>query len=435
MTTTEEVPAAPVAEGRHAAAPRADDGERPLWFLTLTQRCNLKCIYCGSDETFDIEDLSPHPAEIDYDLSALSYLKRESAAPVICFYGGEPLLRLETIYRIMDDVLGRDFECDYVFQTNGLLLDRVDDEHLHRVRTILISVDGDAKTTDLNRGAQTYEKVVAIAARLRHERHWTGDLIARMTVGEWSDIERDVRHLLGLGLFDHVHWQLDVLWDSPKFARWDDFLGWRDGSYNPGITRLAEHFADEVRHGRVPGIVPFVALAYSVVADKPARHIRCSSGWKSFNVTTGGLVTSCPIAAECDPVADIQKPFDLRAYHQSLATGDACHQHKRAAPRAGEAPFVFDPVSVHGSVRLGGDGRCQDKCDIYGDCGGRCLYASNTDWWGADGFDEVCVTVRHLSREVRRLIVPAVQDAIARGLLTIEDLHYPRFNNTTEIIP
>ena len=149
----------------------------------------------------------------------------------------------------------------------------------------------------------------------------------------------------------------------------------------------------------------------------------------------GGLVTSCPIAAECDPVADIQKPFDLRAYHQSLATGDACHQHRRPAPRAGEAPFVFDPVSVHGSVRLGGDGRCQDRCDIYGDCGGRCLYASNTDWWGADGFDEVCVTVRHLSREVRRLIVPAVQDAIARGILSLEDFHYPRFNNTTEIIP
>ena len=435
MTSTETKPVAPTTEGRHDEAPRADDGERPLWFLTLTQRCNLKCVYCGSDETFDIEDLSPHPAEIDYDLSALAYLKRESAPPVICFYGGEPLLRLETIYRIMDDVLGRDFECDYVFQTNGLLLDRVDDEHLHRVRTILISVDGDAKTTDLNRGAQTYEKVVAIAARLRHERHWTGDLIARMTVGEWSNIERDVRHLLGLGLFDHVHWQLDVLWDSPKFARWDDFLGWRDGSYNPGITRLAEHFAAEVRAGRVPGIVPFVALAYSVVAGKPARHIRCSSGWKSFNVTTGGLVTSCPIAAECDPVADIQKPFDLRAYHQSLATGDACHQHRRPAPRAGEAPFVFDPVSVHGSVRLGGDGRCQDRCDIYGDCGGRCLYASNTDWWGADGFDEVCVTVRHLSREVRRLIVPAVQDAIARGILSLEDFHYPRFNNTTEIIP
>ena len=61
----------------------------PILDIQLGGACNLKCIYCGSGDTFDMEDLSPHPAEIDYDLSALSYLKRESAPPVICFYGGE----------------------------------------------------------------------------------------------------------------------------------------------------------------------------------------------------------------------------------------------------------------------------------------------------------------------------------------------------------
>lgn len=380
------------------------DDERPLWFLTLTQSCNLKCVYCGSDENFDIEDLSPHPREISYDKKLLEFFKKEEKPPVICFYGGEPLLRLEVIYKVMDEILGPDFVCDYVFQTNGLLLDRVDDAHLHRVRTILVSVDGDAATTDKNRGAGTYAKAIEQVRKIR-ERGYTGDVIARMTVGEWSTIEVDVLHLCCdlAPLFDHVHWQLDVLWDSPKFARWDDFLGWRDTKYNPGITRLAQRFADELRAGRVLGIVPFLGLVWSILNDKPATHIRCSSGFRSFNVTTGGLVTSCPIAAECAPITSITEQG-------------------------------FNPVDVHGSVELGGHGRCR-RCDIYGDCGGRCLYASRTNWWRKDGFNEVCVTVRHLSKVVREIIIPAAKEALAAGKISLEQLHYPPFNNTTEIIP
>ena len=52
-----------------------------------------------------------------------------------------------------------------------------------------------------------------------------------MTVSNGSNIYDDVMHLIDLDrteteppLFDHVHWQMDVLWDSPKFARWDNFL-------------------------------------------------------------------------------------------------------------------------------------------------------------------------------------------------------------------
>jgi putative peptide-modifying radical SAM enzyme len=224
-----------------------------------------------------------------------------------------------------------------------------------------VSVDGAAATTDRNRGTGVYARAVAAVRELRLRRGYTGDLVARMTVGEWSDVHRDVSHLVDLAdAFDHVHWQLDVLWDSPKHARWTDFLHWRDTSYNPGITHLAEDFAAALRQGRVLGIAPFLGLAWSILAGRPATHVRCSSGHRAFNVTTGGLVTTCPIAADCEPVGCIadSKPFD--------------------------------PVAVHGSLGLGGDGRCDKKCEVFGDCGGRCLYASRTDWWGADGFDEVC---------------------------------------------
>lgn len=121
---------------------------------------------------------------------------------------------------------------------------------------------------------------------------------------------------------------------------------------------------------------------------------------QSFNVTTGGLVTACPIAPEFTPLADITKDD-------------------------------FDPKSVHGSVVV--DGTCAD-CDVLQECGGRCLYANKTDWWGRDGFAEVCNTIRHLLNEIRA-ILPRVQKAIESGKVTKEMFHYPRYNNTTEIIP
>ena len=43
--------------------------------------------------------------------------------------------------------------------------------------------------------------------------------------------------------------------------------------------------------------------------------------------------------------------------------------------------------------------------------------------------------MRHLSKVVREIIIPAAKEALAVGKISLEQLHYPPFNNTTEIIP
>ena len=48
-----------------------------------------------------------------------------------------------------------------MMQTNGTLLNRLPPAYINRFHTILVSIDGDKKTTDANRGEGTYEKVVA----------------------------------------------------------------------------------------------------------------------------------------------------------------------------------------------------------------------------------------------------------------------------------
>ena len=69
-------------------------------------------------------------------------------------------------------------------------------------------------------------------------------------------------HLINKG-FKHVHWQLDCNWDTPDNERIEEWCQWRDTSYNPGITRLADEFERELENGRILPIAPFTGVLYS----------------------------------------------------------------------------------------------------------------------------------------------------------------------------
>lgn len=230
-----------------------------------------------------------------------------------------------------------------------------------------------------------------------------------MTVHKDSDIYRDVTFLLNLKdytgnyLFDHVHWQLDVMWDTPKYARWDgNFLKWRDNNYNPGISKLASDFVENLKSEkpRILGIAPFLGLLYSFYKGEKSK-LRCGSGISAFNVQTGGIITACPIACEYDELAKIEDPN-------------------------------FDPEKLRNRVEV--KNYCP-KCEIYEDCGGRCLYANKNLWWEEEGFFAVCNTVKHLVKEMRQNVLPVMKELIEKKKFTIEDFHYPPFNNSVEVIP
>mgnify|MGYP001137054124 CR=1 FL=1 len=370
-----------------------------LWFVTLTQDCNLACKYCGSDENVDIEDMLPIPRQITYDLEKLAKL-RDVEDLVLCFYGGEPLLKIDLILRIIEMLP----HAKFVLQTNALNLNKLPTDALLRMDTILVSVDGDSATTNKNRGKNTYEKAIANAREAR-DRGYRNDMIARMTVGEDSHIYEDVMHLIrlehqGKALFDHVHWQLNVEFDTPAYHCYDDFFGWRDNEYNPGISRLVDEFIRGLEEGRILGIVPFEGILWSYLSGEKFETVRCGSGWNSFNVATNGDITACPIAPEFTPLENIETIKDAHSL---------MHHEK-----------VEEPCS---------------ECDVLSECGGRCLYCNQTQWWNEEGLLEVCVTIRHLLNEIRERVQPVARRLIEEGKFSQEDFHYPAYNNTTEIIP
>lgn len=220
---------------------------------------------------------------------AFIFLCREIEDLTICFYGGEPLLKNRTIYKIMDMFPNARF-CLQVqmllpllFQTNATLLKTVKLDYLLKMDTILCSIDGRPEITNKCRGEGTYERIIenmeSIVAK-----GYQNDIVARMTVSteQGGDIYEEVMHLISKG-FKHVHWQLDCNWDTPDGDRIKEWCHWRDTSYNPGITRLADAFEEAlVKEKKILPIAPFTGILYSMLIGEKVTGVRCGSGMTSF---------------------------------------------------------------------------------------------------------------------------------------------------------
>ena len=365
---------------------------RTNYFIILTRACNLKCKYCGEDAAFE-----QPPIDIAYPIEDLKkFISKDDTEVTIQFYGGEPLLRLSLLEKIMDSL---ENVTQWSVQTNGLMLHKIKPEYLHRLDSILVSIDGREAITDENRGKGVYKKVLS-NCKLIQENGYKGDLIARLAVSEVADIYEEVTHLASLEFpsFDHIHWQIDSQWDDNPNVRWNDFELWMKNSYNPGITRLVNWWFDNLKKGKMIGVVPFIPVLKSILFDEISL-LRCGAGIDSFAINPDGRISVCPISPE----------FDF-----SIA-GD----------------IWKNPASLKNSMKI--IEPCP-SCNDFSICGGRCLFINRTKLWGDHGFNMVCKTVNHLIDELKQIKEP-VLNLISQGILSEAMFDYPLYNNGCEIIP
>ncbi|MEM3010883.1 MAG: TIGR04084 family radical SAM/SPASM domain-containing protein [Candidatus Bathyarchaeia archaeon] len=372
------------------------------YYVTLTTKCNLQCRYCYGEayEDFDtdfgnIEIDYSLPTSISYDVADLRKFCEKDKETVLVFYGGEPLLKIDKLMEIMDNVKAK----HYMLQTNGLLLDRLEPKYANRMHTILVSIDGDERLTDFYRGKGVYRKIVENVKLLR-KNGFKGEIIARMTVMEETDIEKQVQWLLFNKecAFSSVHWQINALFWQNDFKR-RHFAQWTSQKYNPQVRKLVKTWVRHMEtHGKVLKIYPFIGVMESLLKNESSL-LRCGAGWTMFNIQTDGNITPCPVMA------------GMKNYY----LGNICETH---------------PMKLKNSVFVGHP--CTE-CKIYAICGGRCLYANVTKRWGMEGFRLVCKTVENLVNCLREA-KPKVERLMREGKIRLEDFEYTKYNSS-EIIP
>ena len=358
------------------------------YYVILTKECNLLCKYCGGGS-------DTPPKEIGYSPYDLGRFLSQDANPTVEFYGGEPLLRVGAMQAMMEMVPGR-----FLLQTNGTFLDRLEPAYLSKLSTVLVSIDGTREVTDSQRGKGVYDRAMKNSALIR-QKGFAGDLVARMTVVQGTDIKENVLHLLGSGLFDHVHWQLDfgMFWEAGERAE-PGIADWI-GRYNAGISSLIGVWVEEMeRTGRVRGIVPFLGVMNSLLSGSRSR-LRCGCGIDFFAVLPDGRISACPVSID----------FDFSVIGSI---------------------FENTPASLRDAV---GVGEPCTSCNVFEVCGGRCLFVNRSQHLLREGgYSLICSTVKHLVEELRAA-QPRVGALISQGVVKPADFNYPPFSNGCEVIP
>jgi len=370
--------------------------------LILTDDCNLCCDYCRAKAFLDLEEseaeraveIDEHiPVELAIDLPDLYAFLKKDPAPTLTFYGGEPLLRADLVERIVQEAPVSRF----MMQTNGLLLDKLSPDTVSRFTTILVSLDGRRELTDSCRGAGVYDRVMTQVKRIR-KNGYTGELIARMTVTEKTDIV-DAVHWLGENPdypFSSIHWQLDANFagDFSKRA----FADWTKNQYNPGIRTLVRDWVDHMAStGKVLRWYPFLDPMEDLLLGRPSR-LRCGSGYANYSIMTDGNIAPCPVM------------IGMKKYYVGhIRTSD---------------PTRLASIDVHGECTT---------CRIRSFCGGRCLYSNITQPWSDQERGLVCKTVENLHDALTGAL-PRIRSLIEAGTVTMQDFTHEKFNGC-EIIP
>ncbi|MCW4044295.1 MAG: TIGR04084 family radical SAM/SPASM domain-containing protein [Candidatus Bathyarchaeota archaeon] len=368
----------------------------------LTTECNLQCKYCFGEAVNDFEeDFSgldvdySLPKKASYAWSQLAKFCSKDADCVLTFYGGEPLLCINEIKQIMDLAKPKQF----MIQTNGLLLDKLEPEYVNRFHTILVSIDGDEALTDYYRGKGTFRKVVN-NLRLITQNGFQGELIARMTVMEQTDLYKQVTWLLDNTefAFSSVHWQLNAGFWEKDYAR-RDFKRWSENSYIPSLKQLAQFWVNQMQtKSTMLKLYPLLGIAHSLLHKEPSL-LRCGSGWINYTIQTDGTIIPCPTM------------WGMKNYYIS---------HIRNAH-----PKKLKQILIKNEP-------CTD-CEVFSICGGRCLYANVTKRWSSEAYALVCNTVKSLVDAVDSEL-PRIRQLINNGTMRLSDFDFVKYNGC-EIIP
>jgi putative peptide-modifying radical SAM enzyme len=373
-----------------------------FFHVILTTQCNLQCRYCFGEAVDDFDaDFSgldvdySLPKKASYTWRQLAKFCRRDADCILTFYGGEPLLCTNEIKQIMDTVKPKHF----MIQTNGLLLDKLEPEYVNRFHTILVSIDGDEALTDYYRGKGTFRKVIN-NLRLIMQNGFQGELIARMTVMEQTDIHKQVTWLLDNSefAFNSVHWQLNAGFWGNDYAR-RGFKRWSEKSYIPGLTQLARFWVNQMEtKGIVLKLYPFLGIAHSLLHKEPTL-LRCGGGWINYAIQTDGFIIPCPTM------------WGMKNYYLG-------HISTAEPLKLKQTPISNEPCTA---------------CDILNTCGGRCLYANITQRWKSNEYAAVCSTAKALVSTIEAEL-PRIKQFITNGKVSLSDFEFMKYNGC-EIIP
>ncbi|PKN61223.1 MAG: hypothetical protein CVU57_30635 [Deltaproteobacteria bacterium HGW-Deltaproteobacteria-15] len=339
--------------------------ERPFTtiHLTLTGRCFARCRGCingaitrsGSAE--DVRTLSLYESNPERDGRCIIKLVKDgcSREAAVCFYGGEPLLAVDAMNRILCiiDAEAPQIPMRYMVYTNGDLLEEFADRHPELARRIFlysVSVDGGTEQHDSIRVGTSLERIRRGLARLARERE--GKVLIWSTLREEQSLEdcfQEFLHLRTKGLADHFFWH----WveTSEPFEKFDKYLC----GYEEDLRKILDVHLQWLGEGR---ILPAAHLNELILYILTGRN-RGSSGCgvevaDNFDLIAGTIHSCADLPADMaigridGDGTPVFRDFDLSALveYKSRLGCKACGVHSYCGGRCPVQAHISTPARL-----------------------------------------------------------------------------------------
>jgi len=261
--------------------------------LHVSHDCNVRCKYCfASTGDFGTgrKTMNFETAKRAIDFVVERSGKRRNIE--VDFFGGEPLMAMETVKRTVEYARSIEEKADKVFRftitTNGVLLDDETIEYINReMSNVVLSLDGRPCVNDKMRktinGKGSYDIIVPKFKKLVDSRGDKDYYLRGTFTRENLDFSRDVLHMGDLGFR-----QVSV---EPVVGKETDSYALREEDV-PAIEAEYEKLAEELRQRPDLNFFHFnVDLAQGPCVVKRLRG--CGAGCEYVAVTPEGDIYPC----------------------------------------------------------------------------------------------------------------------------------------------
>ncbi|QUH30578.1 radical SAM/SPASM domain-containing protein [Vallitalea guaymasensis] len=268
-------------------------------FLSITNRCNLKCPHCYLDSSAQYNDL---------DTKAWIKIARDTAKAKIfsiVITGGEPLVRKDFI----DIIEAFDIWQTLKLNTNATLInDKIAKFIAGRFLTVMVSIDGPQLIHDSIRGKGSYNKTVQGLKMLMNYLD-KSKIYINCTISKKNAkyMEQTINDMLSLGINnlmfgeainvgrldsqDNDQFSLSII-DKLYIANKIKFL---QNKYGKEIDISTDYFEDYINLFK-----SITDCSYSGLSDIPL--INCGAGFKSAAILYDGYMVPCNMLSQdfCD---------------------------------------------------------------------------------------------------------------------------------------
>ena len=266
--------------------------------LFLNHRCNLRCTYCYNGDKFH-RKMPWEVARRGVDLALSGPRKRVQ----ISFFGGEPLMEMALLKRVVDYAEEQAVEkgklVRFVLTTNGTLLNsrRLDylmDHGFH----LGVSLDGDKEAHDANRlypsGRSSHSR---ISRNLKEtlEHYPAVEVIAVVDPRNAGGVDRSFRYLFDLGV-------RDITFNMNYEGDWTDEAC---EELEAAFERLGEAYLEKARQGHYFTVNPLDAKIITRLKEGYCSSDRCDFGCQEVAISPRGNFYPCERLVGTDEALDV----------------------------------------------------------------------------------------------------------------------------------